>query len=158
MAVPVALRVATDTERDPGPRLAALASTYALVLTMGLTYSRGGFVALAVALIVLTALGGSRLRALAALALTGVAIAPVLVVAFTSDGLTQNAAPLGARIHDGRILGAVILIALGLLLGAGWLALKLERRVRWTAARSRWTWRVLAVIAAAAVAGGGAYV
>src|SRR5439155_19709956 len=54
MGLPVALRVATDTARDPWARLAALASAYALVLTMGLTYSRGGFLALAVALAVLT--------------------------------------------------------------------------------------------------------
>ena len=157
MGLPVALRVATDRSRGPRARLVALASVDVLVLTMGLTYSRGGFVALAVALVVLTALGGARLRALAALALTGIAIAPVLVVAFTLDGLTENTAPLGQRIHDGRILGAVALGVLGLLLGAGWLALRLEQRVRWTPERSTGTWRTLAVLAGTAVVWGSAY-
>lgn len=158
MGLPVGLRIATDVSRPARARLAGLAGVYVLLLTLGLTYSRGGFVALAVGLAVLTALGGARLRALAILALVGGAIAPVLVVAFSRAGLTENAATLGARIHDGRIFGAVAIVALGLLLGAGRLGFRLERRVRWTAARSRWTWRVLAVLAAAVVAGGGAYV
>src|SRR4051794_29920774 len=71
MGLPVALRVTTDVSRGPRARLAAIACVYVLVLTLALTYSRGGFVALAVALIVMTALGGARLRALAALALAG---------------------------------------------------------------------------------------
>jgi hypothetical protein len=158
MGLPIALRVATDVARGPRARLTALASVYALVLTIGLTYSRGGFVALAVALAVLTALGGARLRGLAALALAGIAIAPVLAVAFTLDGLTDNAATLGQRIHDGRIFGAVALVALGLLLAAGWFALRLEHRVRWTRERSSGTWRMLAVLAGVAVVWGGAYV
>jgi O-antigen ligase len=158
MALPVALREATATSRGPRARLAALACVYVLVLTMGLTYSRGGFLALAVALAVMTALGGSRLRGLAALALTGVAIAPVLAVGFTLDGLTENAAPLGQRIHDGRIFGAVALVMLGALLGAGRFGLGLERRVRWTAWRSRVTWQALGAVGLAVVVVGVIYV
>src|SRR4051794_18994147 len=124
MGLPVALRVATDTARSDRARLAGLAAGYALTLTIGLTYSRGGFVALGVALVVLTALGARRLRGLAVFALAAVAAAPVLGVAFTLDGLTNNDATLGQRIHDGRIFGAVVLIALGLLLAAGQRALR----------------------------------
>jgi hypothetical protein len=159
MAVPVGMRVATDVSRRGRVRLAGLASVYVLTLTMGLTYSRGGFLALAVALVVLTALGAARLRGLAVLAMAGIAIAPVLAVAFSRPGLTENAAPLGPRIHDGRIFAAVAILALALLLGAGVLAgKKLERRVSWTRSRSRWTWRVLGVLALAVVIAGGAYV
>src|SRR4051794_15272573 len=158
MAVPVALRVATDTERDPGPRLAALASTYALVLTMGLTYSRGGFVALAVALVVLTALGRRRLRGLAAFAVAGIATAPVLGVAFTLDGLTNNDATLAQRIHDGRIFGAVALIMLGVLLAAGNQALRFERHRRLPPTVEAWAWQGLAAVVAVVVLGGAALV
>ncbi|MDX6657573.1 MAG: hypothetical protein QOH62_2366 [Solirubrobacteraceae bacterium] len=158
LGLPVALRVATDLSRAPRVRLAGLASAYLLLLTLGLTYSRGGFLSLAVALAVLTALGGARLRGLAVLALAGAAIAPVLAVAFTRPGLTENSAPLAARIHDGRIFTAVLVAALALLLGAGWFAMGLERRVRWTPARSRWTWRVLGALAATAVVAGGVVV
>jgi O-antigen ligase len=154
MAVPVALRIVTDTARDPRPRLAALAATYALVLTLGLTYSRGGFVALAVALVVLTALGTRRLRGLGAFALAGIATAPVLGVAFTLDGLTNNDAALGQRIHDGRIFGAVALIMLGLLLAAGNQALRFERHRRLPPTVEAWAWQGLAAVVAVVVVGG----
>jgi hypothetical protein len=157
MGLPVALRVATDRLRGDRTRLAALAAAYVLALTMGLTYSRGGFVALAVALIVMTALGGARLRSLAALAIAAIAAAPGLAVAFAGNGLTSNDATLGQRIHDGRILGAVLLLALGALLAAGWYALRVERRVRRTGRIERWSWRALAAVAAVVVLGGGAY-
>jgi hypothetical protein len=161
LGLPVALRFATDRARGERIRLAALAAAYVLALTLGLTYSRGGFVALAVALAVMTALGGARLRGLAALALAALAAAPGLAVAFGSHGLTDNNATLAQRIHDGRILGAVLLIALGLLLAAGWHALRVERRVRrtWRIRRiERWAWRGLAALAAVVVLGGGAAV
>ena len=158
MGLPVALRVATDTARDPWARLAALASAYALVLTMGLTYSRGGFLALAVALAVLTALGRRRLRGLTAFGLAAVSTGPVLAVAFTLDGLTNNDAVLRQRIHDGRIFGAVALIMLSVLLAAGRRALRLERHVRLPRHYERWAWRALAGVAAVAVIAGGAYV
>src|SRR3954449_10936757 len=158
MAVPVALRVVTDTARDPRPRLAALAATYALVLTLGLTYSRGGFVALAVALVVLTALGRRRLRGLAAFAVAGIATAPVLGVVFTLDGLTNSDATLAQPIHDGRTFGAVALIMLGVLLAAGNQALRFERHRRLPREFEAWAWQGLAAIAAVVVVGGAVYV
>ena len=158
MGLPVALRVVTETGLNPRPRLAALAATYVLLLTMGLTYSRGGFVALAVALIVVTALGRRRLRGLGAFALAGVAAGPALAVAFGLNGLTDNNATLGARIHDGRIFGAVALIMLGLLLAAGNQALRFERHRRLSPAFEAWVWHALAAVAAVVVLGGVAYV
>jgi O-Antigen ligase len=160
MGLPVALRTATDRDRGDRVRVAALAAAYVLSLTMGLTYSRGGFVALAVALIVMTALGGARLRGLATFAIAALAAAPGLAVAFSLNGLTSNDATLGQRIHDGRILGAVLLLALGALLVAGWYALRFERRFRRTRRIrhiERWTWRALAALGAVVVLGGGAY-
>jgi O-antigen ligase len=158
MGLPVALRAVTETGFDPRPRLAALAAAYVLLLTMGLTYSRGGFVALAVALGIVTALGRRRLRGLGAFALAAVAAGPALAVAFSLNGLTDNNATLGARIHDGRIFGAVALIMLGLLLAAGNWALRFERHRRLTPAFEAWVWQGLAAVAAVVVLGGLAYV
>src|SRR5947207_6836401 len=158
MGLPVALRVVTETALNPRPRLAALAAAYALLLTMGLTYSRGGFVALAVALIVVTALGRRRLRGLGAFALAAVAAGPALAVAFSLNGLTDNNATLGTRIHDGRIFGAVALIMLGVLLAAGSQALRFERHRRLTPAFESWVWHGIAAAAAVVVLGASAYV
>ena len=151
MAVPVALRVITDTARDPWPRLAALAAASALLLTMGLTYSRGGFVALAIGIGIVTWLGRRRLRGLGAFALAALAAGPALAVAFTLDGLTNDNATLGARIHDGRIFGAVGLIMLGLLLAAGNWALRFERHRRLDRATETWIWQGLAAVAGVVV-------
>src|SRR5204862_5885068 len=95
LAVPVALRVATDVSRGLRARTAGVATLYVLVTTMALTYSRGGLLALAAAMVVLTALGGARLRGLAALALTAACAAPALAFNFTSDWLTQHLSPPG---------------------------------------------------------------
>lgn len=148
LAVPIAVRMAVDRTRGDRVRLPALAGLWLLVLVCGLTYSRGGVLALVVATIVLTALGGARLRGLVALGLAAGATLPALAVAFSRPALTGNYVPLGARISDGRLLGAVALVCLGLLLAAGWAALRLERRVRWTPGRSRLTWRALGGLAA----------
>lgn len=142
-----ALRVATDDSRHDAVRLAGLAALWVLVLAVGLTYSRGGVLALVVVLITLTVLGGSRLRGLAAFVLAAAATAPVLAVAFSREALNGNGVPLGARIHDGRILGFAALLCLLGLLGVGWLALRGEERIGWDARRSRRTWRTLGVTA-----------
>jgi hypothetical protein len=148
MAVPVAVCLASDRERRPRLRLAALLALYVLGLTIGLTYSRGGVVGVVVVAIVLTALGGARLRGLAVLALGLGATAIPLAVAFSRLGLKANGAPLALRAHDGRIFGAVVLGCGLLLLGAGLAALRAEDRIAWTARRSRLTTRALAGAAA----------
>src|SRR5262249_56518311 len=83
---------------------------------------------------------------------------PVLAVAFTLNGLTEDSATLGARIHDGRIFGAVALIMLGVLLAAGNWALRFERHRRLQRATEAWIWQGLAALAIVVVLGGIAFV
>ena len=148
LAVPVAVRIASDDSRGARPRIAALLATYLLALVVGLTYSRGGIVAMVVVAIVVTAFGSARLRGLLVLASAFAATAVPLAVAFHRLGLKANAAPLELRIHDGRILLAIVVACALLLAGAGILFLQAERRVAWTPERERRTWRVLAIGAA----------
>jgi hypothetical protein len=150
--VPVAVRLVADTSRRAPWRLAALAATLVLVVVIGLTYSRGAVLALAVAVAVMTALGGARLRSLLVLGAVAVAALPVLGMAFASTALTTNGAPLAQRIHDGRALGGVLIVALALLLAAGWGAMRLEPRVlaRWSPRASRRTWIAAGVAAGVA--------
>lgn len=149
--VPIAVRLAADRRRGRRTRLAALGATCLLVVVVGLTYSRGGFLALACATLLMTWLGGARLRGLAILAAAGTAAIPILSVAFTRPALTGNGVPLGPRITDGRILLVVTIFCMGALMVAGVGLMRLERRIKWTPARSRAVWRVLAI--AGAVAG-----
>ena len=149
--VPIAVRIVTDTTRRTAWRLAALAAALVLAVVMGLTYSRGGLLALGAAVVVMTALGGARLRSLLVLGAVAGAALPALGFAYGSDALTTNGAPLAARIHDGRALGAVLLVVLALLLAAAWGAMRLEPRAlrRWSPRASRRVWLGLAAVAAA---------
>jgi O-antigen ligase/polysaccharide polymerase Wzy-like membrane protein len=155
--VPIAVRIAADTKRRREARLVALAGTCMLIVVMGLTYSRGGFLALVAATILMTWLGGARLRGLAILAAAGTAAIPILSVAFTRPALTGNGVPLGPRITDGRVLLVMTIFCIGALLAAGIGLMRLERRVQWTKARSHAIWRALGITTAvvAVVALGG---
>jgi O-Antigen ligase len=151
LGVPVALRVATDATRRDRTRLAAMLDAYVLLLVVGLTYSRGGILAVLVAGAVVTIAGAPRLRGLLTLALAGAATAIPLALAFTRTGLKANGAPLAMRIHEGRILGAAVLACGLVLLGAGIAALHAERRIGWTRTRHRRAWQVLGAVAVLAV-------
>lgn len=97
--------------------LAALAGTYVLALTLGLTYSRGALFALAVALAVLVALTPERSRTLAVALSVGIAIVAPLAVAGSRRDLSTNFIPVDLRVEGGLVLLAVTLVA-----GAGLVA------------------------------------
>ena len=148
LGVPIAVRLACDMTRRLRERALALATGLLFVCVIGLTYSRGGLLAIGAATVVLTALGGARLRGLAVLATLTVASLPVLAVAFNLVGTAGNGVPLAIRARDGRVLLVTFLVCLGALL-AGALGLwRIERRVRWTAGRTRAVFRVAATLAA----------
>jgi hypothetical protein len=150
LAIPVALRLATDdTRRDP-LRLVGISALFILLLCLGMTYSRGGLIALATGLAVLTILGGARLRGMAVVTVTVVATIPVLGLSFSRPALKAINVPLAERIPDGIVLGLVMAGTLvGLLIAAWWL-LRLEERTRWSDERTRLVWRGLAATAAVA--------
>jgi hypothetical protein len=148
LGVPVALRLATDDARRDATRLLGISALFVLLLCLGMTYSRGGLVALAVALAVMTILGGSRLRGLAVVGVTVVATIPVLGLSFSRPALKAINVPLAERTPDGIVLGLVMAGTLiGLLIVAWWL-LCLEERTRWSEQRTRLVWRGLAATAA----------
>ncbi|HYF28649.1 MAG TPA: O-antigen ligase family protein [Baekduia sp.] len=145
MAMPVALRLAADDALAPRWRLAAAAALFELGIVLGMTYSRGGVLALLVAVAIVLAAGPDRLRILSLVVLTSLATVPVLGVAYTRDGLTVNAAPLDLRMDDGRVLLAVFLVCLAALLWSIHRLAREEHRVVWTPAMSRLAWRGIAV-------------
>lgn len=140
--VVLALRAAVDETRGAVSRLGGLASVVVFLVVLGLTYSRGSVVALAIALVVSIGFGGARLRSLLALSLAVLASAPPLAVAFTRSDLTQ-VVPLAERTDAGVVLGGVLLGALVALVVVGWAMLRLEARTPPDPARSRRLGRLL---------------
>ncbi|HEV2775609.1 MAG TPA: O-antigen ligase family protein, partial [Solirubrobacteraceae bacterium] len=148
LAIPIALRMTTDqTRRDP-MRLLGLAALFVLLVTLGMTYSRGGVLAFLVAITVVTVLGGQRLRGLAVIGTTIIASIPILGLSFSRPALKGVNVPLDERIPDGVLLGLVGAGCLLALLIAGWGLLRLEERTPWDAQRTQLVWRGLAATAA----------
>jgi hypothetical protein len=148
LAVPVALRITTDVARKPVTRCAAILGLFVLLTCLGMTYSRGGLVALTTAIIVMTLLGGQRLRGLAVLGATVVSLIPVLALAFSRPALKGINIPLDERTPDGIILCLVMGGSMLGLLIAAWGMLRLEERATWSEESTRMVWRGLATITA----------
>jgi len=149
LGAPVAMRLAVDAQHRRLVRLAGLGALWVLLVTLALTYSRGGLLALGVAVVITTLLAGGRLRGLLVLAVAGVATLPAVGLAFLDPALADAGAELGPRILAGGRLAAVMALCLAALLAAGRVALALERRVRWSPQASARVWRAAAVGAAA---------
>lgn len=138
LGVPAALELAADPRRSPRGRLVGAGALELLFLTIGLTLSRGGLFALAVALVV--AIGGAarRLPALAWLALVAVASVPPLVLGLTLQSLADAGAQLGRRERGGAILAGVLVLSLAGLYAGGRALLSREPRLRDSVRGERW--------------------
>ncbi len=148
LAVPIALRMATDVARKPAVRCAGISALFVLLTCLGMTYSRGGLVALMTAVFVMTLLGGQRLRGLAVLGATIVALIPVLALAFSRPALKGINIPLDQRTPDGIILCLVMAGSMIGLLIAAWGMLRLEERAQWSEQSTQLVWRGLGAIVA----------
>jgi O-Antigen ligase len=153
LGVPLALRLATDVTRRPHARLRSLLALGLLLTVLGMTYSRGGVLAVLVALLATTCLGGPRLRGLLAFALAALAAAPPLAFAFARAALTHDNVPLHDRVTPGLELGLLIALCLAALAYAGHRLISLEARTAEDPARTARIWRALrrAALAAAAL-------
>jgi O-antigen ligase len=122
LAGPIAVRTAADPDASRRWRTFSLVSLVVLLVTLGLTYSRGGILSLLAALAVLVAIGPDRLR-LTAYAVLGMAAAvPAYVVAVVRDDLTTDGVVQAERADDGLILLVALLVAIALVVWAGrWL-------------------------------------
>jgi O-antigen ligase len=110
LAVPIALRAATDRRR------AALVAAVLLLTTIGLTYSRGGVACLVVAVALFLLIGPDRLRAAAVAGAALLGAAPALAIGFTRDDLTTDAVPVTQRTGDGLLFLAALIVGIALAL------------------------------------------
>ncbi len=91
-------------------RAAAAGALPALVVTLYFTFSRGAWVGLVIAVVVLFVFDPRRERAAAVLVAIVPFIAAAVVLASQSEGLTRANAPLAQAIHDGHRLALVIVL------------------------------------------------
>ena len=121
LALPIGLRTAADFERGRLSRVFAQAALAPLIVTLALTYSRGGLLSAAVAFGVLLALGPHRLRLILLAAVATAGALPALIVGVTRPDLVFDGISVASRTDDGFVmlgaLGAGIVFVL--LVGAG---------------------------------------
>ena len=149
--VPIALVIATDRERPQRIRLASLLAVELMLLVIGLTYSRGGVIALIVAVAVSIAFGGARSRTLVLLAAAALATWLPLTVALTFSPLSHANIPVGQRETPGIQFAIVLALSLLALHAVGRRLLRREQRFELSPERTRELLRLLARVAGVAV-------
>jgi hypothetical protein len=151
-AVPIALVIARDPEQPRRMRMAALLAVELTLLVVGLTYSRGGLVALIVVVVVTLAFGGAWLKTLMLLAAAAVATVPPLWVALSLHSLSGANVPLSDRETAGVKFAIVLVASLALLYAAGRRLLDRDVSIELSPERRRRALRRLAAGAAFVVA------
>jgi hypothetical protein len=144
------LRLAADPHRRPWPRVAALVGVLVLVLVVGLTYSRGGIIALVAGLVVLVSLTTERVRTVVLFLSALVASAAPLAIALSSDDLTADVVPLARREDDA--LAVLVAVAVMSVLLAAWGRALIAAERRLTPERGRATGRPVAIAAGVVLA------
>ncbi|MEX2195699.1 MAG: O-antigen ligase family protein [Thermoleophilaceae bacterium] len=142
LAVPIALRAAADLERNRTTRILSELTLVPLLVTIGLTYSRGALLALLFAVALLVALSPDRLRLLAFAGAAVLGAAPALVLGFTSDPLTTDAVPVAERTDEGIAFLIALVAGVVLAAAAGWALRRWDEWVVMTARARRTAWRV----------------
>ena len=125
LAGPIAVRLAADPEAQHRLRTFSVVALVLLLVTLGLTYSRGGILALLIATGALVAIGPDRLRLTAYSVLGAAAAVPAYLVAVVRDDLTTDGLGRSARADDGLILLVALLAGIAL---AVWLGRRLMAR------------------------------
>ena len=110
LAAPIALRLAGDRAMLRPIRMAGVATLALLIVTVALSYSRGGMIALVIAIGALIAFSADRARLFAYTVIALIGALPALFVAFVRDDLTRDGLEVGARTGDGYLF-ALALIA-----------------------------------------------
>lgn len=103
-ALPIGLCLATR-KRLPGTLL-----VYGWVIAIGLTYSRGGLLVAVVVVALWMLLSHAWIEALSTLVAAGLPAAGALAVALSLPGLSSDGQAHVARVHDGLVFGAVLLV------------------------------------------------
>jgi len=116
LGIPIALRLAVESRDRLRARALAHGALVVLLLTLGLTYSRGGLLVLAAALTLQATMGPERGRLLATAGVGVIGALPAFAFAITADDLTGDGVAVGERTGEGLLLALLLLAGLALAL------------------------------------------
>ncbi len=128
LGLPVALWIASDRARRPILRAAGAVFLFGLFVGILLTYSRGGILAGALALVLWLALARNRLESAAALLIAGLAAAGVFSFALRLPGVVDDGQEMSARASDGRAFALALGLGALVVLGIAYAAARAEAR------------------------------
>lgn len=114
LAVPIAMRVATEVRYRARSRAAALVSLVLVLTTLALTYSRGGLLVGIAAVALTIALGPARLPLTAALGAGLLGALPPAVVGISLSDLTTDGVSVSDRTGDGLIFLAALVVGIAI--------------------------------------------
>jgi hypothetical protein len=104
VALPLGLCLATRR------RVLGALLVYGWLVAIGMTYSRGGVIVAVIVIAAWIALSGAWIEAVATLLAAGLPAAGVVAVAYSLPALTSDGQPHAARLRDGLVFGAVLLV------------------------------------------------
>lgn len=151
MGVPLALAVAAQRGGHRWLRIGAVISLQLILVAGGFTTSRGGLVALVLAVIAFLVLSREWLRLLLWLGAAALGALPPLVLDLTAHALTADGVALGQREHAGLLLLIVVMGSAVVLALAADRLVSLEPSFQLSPEVRRRTIRVLASVAGVAV-------
>jgi O-antigen ligase len=116
MALVLALWLASSRAFRPLVRAGGVVLAYGAIVAVVLTYSRAGIAVAALLVVAWAALSGRAFETVGALLLAGPAAAGVAAFALSLPGVADDGQSHAARVHDGRLFGAVFAaVAVGVL-------------------------------------------
>jgi hypothetical protein len=125
-ALPLGMWIAARRGTAHWGRAAGVLLLFAAMVSMLLTYSRGGLVIGAVAVALWLLLGTGRIESLAALGISAPVALLVFAFAHTLDGVSQDGVSRATRAHDGRLFAVAVLIGAAVVAWAAYRAARLE--------------------------------
>lgn len=118
-ALPLGMWIAARRGTSHWLRVAGVLLLYGAMVSMLLTYSRGGLVVGAVAVVLWLWIGTGRIESLAALGISAPAALLVFAFAHTLSGVAGNGVTRAARAHDGRLFAVALVVGA---VAVGWAA------------------------------------
>jgi O-antigen ligase/polysaccharide polymerase Wzy-like membrane protein len=122
IGLPLGLWIASRREHDRRLRATGVVLVYVLGIATVLTYSRGGLLATAFAIVVYLVLARERVEGIAALGVAAAAALPALAWGLTQPGVADDFQSKAVRVEDGAWFGLIVFMGALAAFGVAWWA------------------------------------